>query len=128
MLQNLACMIVYPMGIKRYDQILIPINLEKVKLHRAVLQRLVLKGVKIARNVAKVGVNACLSNGHPKLWSNFNSEKIVKSETSSCIFAIIRLTSGPNSSKDYKIWHARLYIKRVSKSMIKFQFWEFGQK
>ena len=32
-----------------------------------VSQRLGLKGVKIAQNVMKVGVHACLSNGHPNL-------------------------------------------------------------
>jgi len=93
-----------------------------------VSQRLGLKGVKIAQNVTKVGVHACISNGHPNLWSNFNCEKIVKSETSSCIFARFRLKAGPNSSKHCKSWRACFYIKWASKSMIKFQLWEFGQK
>ena len=87
-----------------------------------------LNGVKIAQNIAKVGLHACLSNGHPNLWSNFNSEKIVKSETSSCIFTRVWLKAGPDNSKHCKIWCARLYINWASKSMIKFQFWEFGQK
>ena len=72
--------------------------------------------------------HTCLWNGHPNLWSNFNCEKIVKSETSSCIFARFWLKVGPNSSKHCKTWCARLYIKRASKSMIKFQFSEFDQK
>ena len=99
-----------------------------MKLRCAILQRLGLKGVKIDRNVSKFGVHACLSNGHPNLWSNLNCKKIVKSETSSCIFSRVRLKAGPNSSKHYKTWRAHLYIKQASKSMIKFQFWEFGQK
>ena len=55
------------MHFKRYDQILIPIIFLKVKLRRAISQRLGLKGVKIARNVAKVGVHAYLSIGHPNI-------------------------------------------------------------
>ena len=38
-------------------------------------------------SVAKVGVHDSLSNGHPNLWSNINSEKLGRSETPSCIFA-----------------------------------------
>ena len=38
-----------------------------LELLRAVSIGLGLKGVKIARNVAKVGVHACLSNMHPNL-------------------------------------------------------------
>ena len=87
-----------------------------------------LKGVKIAQNVMKVGVHACLSNWHPNLWSNFDCEKFLKSETSSCIFTRVQLKAGPNSSKHCKIWRACLYIKWASKSMIKFQFREFGLK
>ena len=49
--------------------------------------RLGLKGVKIDQNVAKVGVHGYLSNGHPNLSWNFNSEKLVRSETLSFIFA-----------------------------------------
>ena len=63
---------------------------------------------KISRNVMKVRVHACLSNRHPNLWSNFNCEKIVRSETSSCIFARVRLKAVPNSLKHCKIWCARL--------------------
>ena len=50
-----------------------------------------LKGVKIAQNIVKVGVHAYLSNGHPNLWSNFNFEKLIRSETPSCIFARVGL-------------------------------------
>ena len=57
-----------------------------MKLCRAVSTGLGLKGVKIARNVAKIGMHACLSNMHPNLSSGFNYEKLVRSETSSFIF------------------------------------------
>ena len=69
-------MIVYHMGIQIYDQISILRKCLKVKLHRAVLPGLGLKGVKIARNVATVGVHACLSNGHPK-WSKVKIHCVV---------------------------------------------------
>ena len=62
-----------------------------MKLRHAVSLRLVLQGVKIAENVVKVGVHSYLSNGHPNLSSNFNSEKLVRSETSLFIFARVGL-------------------------------------
>ena len=62
-----------------------------MKLHHAVFLGLGLQGVKIAQNVAKVGVHGYLSNGHPNLRSNFNSEKLVRSETPSFIFARVGL-------------------------------------
>ena len=80
-------------------QILISRNLSKVKLHHAVSPRLGLKGVKIAQNMAKVLVHACLSNRHLSLWSNFNSKKLLKIETPSCGFTRIGLKGGQNSSK-----------------------------
>jgi hypothetical protein len=55
------------------------------------LLQLGLKGEKIARNVTNVGVDACLPMGHPKLFINFNSEKLVKVETRSCVFARLGL-------------------------------------
>ena len=52
-----------------------------MKLCHAVSLGLGLKEVKIiARNVAKFGVHACLSNGHPNLWSSFNSWKLSKAK------------------------------------------------
>ena len=54
-----------------------------MKLGHAVSLRLGLKQVKIAQNVVKVGVHGYLSNGHPNLLSNFNSKKLVRSETPS---------------------------------------------
>ena len=65
--QNFTCTLVYQMDIQIYDQISIIRNCSKVKLHHAFLLGLGLKVVKIAWNIAKVGVDACLSNGHPNL-------------------------------------------------------------
>ena len=62
-----------------------------MKLCHAVLLILGLKGVKIAQKVTKVGVHGYLSNRDPNLCSNFNSEKLVRSETSSFIFARVGL-------------------------------------
>ena len=62
-----------------------------MKLHHAVSLRFGLQGVKIAQNVVKVGVHSYLSNGHPNLCSNFNYEKLVRSESSSFIFARVGL-------------------------------------
>ena len=67
------------MGIEIYDDRLILINWSKVKLHYALSLRLHLKGVKIAWNVTKVGVHACLLKWVPKSISNFNYEKVKKS-------------------------------------------------
>ena len=67
-------------------------NWSRLKLCHAVSLRLGLKGVKIAQNVVKVGVHSYLSKGHPNLWSNFNYEKLVKSETSSFIFGRVGLS------------------------------------
>ena len=60
-------MLVHQMGIQIYDQIQIVRNRSKVKLRHAVSTGLGLKGVKIARNVAKVGMHASLSHMHPNL-------------------------------------------------------------
>ena len=62
-----------------------------MKLHHAVSLRLGLQGVKIDQNVVKVGVHSYLSNEHPNLLSNFNSEKLVRSEILSFIFTIVGL-------------------------------------
>jgi len=74
-----------------------------VKLHHAVSLWLGLNGVKIAQNITKVGLHACLSNGHPNLWSNFNSVKLVKSETPSCGFSRVGFKRGQNSSSVAKV-------------------------
>ena len=65
--QNFVCTLVYEMGIEIYDQISIIRNYSKVKLHHAFSLGLGLKVFKIAWNVVKIGVHACLSNGHPNL-------------------------------------------------------------
>ena len=70
-----------------YDQISILRNSSKVKLCCAVSLGLGLKGVKIAWILVKFGIlHSFLSNGHPNLWSIFNYEKLVKSETPLCSF------------------------------------------
>ena len=65
--QNFVSTLIYQMGIEIYDQISIIRNYSKVKLRHAFLLGLGLKVVKIAWNIAKVGMHACLSNGHPNL-------------------------------------------------------------
>ena len=99
-----------------------------MKLHHAVLLRFHLKESKITLYIMKVDVHSYLPNAHLNLWSNFNSVKLVKSETPSCGFGKIGVKGGENSSKRRESWSARLSIKRASKSIIKFQFWEIGQK
>ena len=125
---KVGCMIVYLMGIQIYDQVSILRSWSKGKLHRAVLLGFGLKESKITMNILKVGVHSYLPNAHLNLWSNFNSEKLLKSETLSCGFTKIGVKVGENSSKRRESWSARLSIKWASKSMIEFQFWEIGQK
>ena len=91
-----------------------------MKLLRAVSTGLGLKGVKIARNVAKFTVHACLSSMHPNLCSGFNSENLVKVETASCSFVMVWLKDAENSSQRRESWHALLSSKCAVKSMIKF--------
>ena len=67
MSQKFACTLVDQIGIQIYDQIEILRNCSKGKLRRALSTGLGLKGVKIAWNVVKVGVHACLSNMHPNI-------------------------------------------------------------
>ena len=62
-----------------------------MKLRHAVSLRLGLKGVKIAQNIMKVGVHGYLSNGHPIILSNLNSERFVISETPLFIFTRVGL-------------------------------------
>jgi len=81
-----------------------------------------LKGVKIAQDIANVGVHACLLIVHPNKWSNFNSEKLVKSETPLCDFTRVGFKESQNNSKHCESGRACLSIKQASKSTIKFQF------
>ena len=98
-----------------------------MKLLYAILLGLGLKGVKIVRKDVKVCMHVCLSNGHPNIRSNFNSKKLVKSETLSCGFARIGIKGRVNSSKCHESQRELLSIKHESKSMIKFQIKEIGQ-
>ena len=98
-----------------------------VKLHRVILLGFGLKESKINLNIMKVALHSYLPNAHLNLWPNFNLKKLVKGETSSCGFAKIGVKCGENSSKCREGWSACLSINRASKSMIKFQFWEFGR-
>ena len=95
---NLVCMLVYQMGIQIYDQISIPRNCSQVKLRCTVSIALNLNEVKIAWNVAKVGVHAYLSNEQPNLSSSISFEKLFKSESPPCGFPRVWLKGGENSS------------------------------
>ena len=79
------------MGIQIYDQVLILRSWSKAKLHRAVLLGFVLKESKITLNIMKVGLHSYLPNAHLNLWLNFNSKKLVKSETLSLTFLCVPL-------------------------------------
>ena len=70
-----------------------------MKLHRAVLLVFGLKESKITMNIMKVGVHSYLPNAHLILCSNSNSKKLVKSETTSCIFAKVGVKGGENNSE-----------------------------
>ena len=80
--------------------------------------RVGLKGVKIAWNVTKGGVHACLSNMHPDIWSGLNSKNLVKAETASCSFVRVWLKDSENSSQHRQSWHALLFSKCGFESMI----------
>ena len=73
-------------------------------------------------NITKFGMLPFLPNGHLNLRSNFNSEKLVKSETPLCCFTKVGLKTGENISQRHESSCASLYIKWTSKSMSKFQF------
>ena len=91
-----------------------------MKLYRAVSTGLGLKGVKISRNLAKVGVHVCLSNMHPNLWSSFNSENFVKAKTPSCSFVRVWLKDAENSSQHHESWNVLLCSKHAFKSRLNF--------
>ena len=65
--RNFTSMLVYQMDFQIYDQISILRNCSKVKLRHAFSLGLGLKVVKIAWNIVKVGMHACLYNEHPNL-------------------------------------------------------------
>ena len=83
----LSCMLVYQTCMQIYDQISIPRTWSKVKLHHVVSLMFGLKEGKIALNIMKYGMHCYLPNGHLNLRSNFDSEKLVRDETSSYAFA-----------------------------------------
>ena len=89
----------YRMRIQIYDQVSILRSWSKAKLHRVVLLGFGLKESKITLNIMKVGVHSHLANADLNLWSNFNSDIFVKSETPSCTFTRIGVIRGENSSK-----------------------------
>jgi hypothetical protein len=93
-----------------------------MKSDRAFSLELVLNGKKIARNVTKVGVDACLPMGHPNLFSDLNSEKLDKVENLACVFARFGRKGRENSLERHESWHAHLSTNGTSKSILKFQF------
>jgi hypothetical protein len=127
MSRKLVWMLVYEWDIQNYSRISIPRSWSKLKLDRAFSLKLGLKGVKIARNVTKVAVDACLPMGHPKLFSNFNSKNLIKVETRSCVFARLGLKGCENSSERYESWRGRSSTNVTSKSILKFKFREVRQ-
>ena len=77
-----------------------------MKHSRAISIGLGLKGVKIAWNVAKVVMHACLSNMHPNLSSSFNSENLFKDKTPSCCFVTVWIKDAKYSPQHHESWHA----------------------
>ena len=70
-----------------------------MKLHRVILLGIGLKQLKIALSIVKVGVHSYLPNAHLNQSSNFNSQKLVKSETSLCGFTKFVVEECENSSE-----------------------------
>ena len=91
------------MGIQIYDQVSILISWLKAKLHRAVLLGFCLKGIKNNSEHHKSWRALLSSKCTLNLWSNFNSEKLVNSETPSCGFSKIGVRGGENSSNVVKV-------------------------
>ena len=77
---------------------------------------------KIALNIMKVGMHSYLPNAQINLWSNFNSEKLVKSETLLCGFAKLGPKGGENILEPRKNMCAHLSLNCVSKSTLTFYF------
>jgi hypothetical protein len=125
--RKLVCEFFYQRDIQIYAQFSIPRSWSNSKLDCAFSLDLGLKGEKIAQNVTKVGVDACLPMGHPKLFSNFNSEKLVKVETRSCVFARLGLKGFENNSERHESCRGRSSTNVTSKSISKFKFREVGQ-
>ena len=56
-------------------------------------------------------MHSYLPNGHLNLRSNFNSEKLVKSETSLCVVTKVAFKGSENRSEGHESWHACLFIE-----------------
>ena len=121
-MQNLACMLVYQLGIQIYDQISILGIWSKVKLHHAVSLRFGLKEGNRALNITKFARHSYLPNGHLNLWSYFNSKKLVKRETLSCDFAKVALKGSEIARNIAKVSMYACLLKWVHKSTFKFHF------
>ena len=77
---------------------------------------------KINSHIVEIGVHCYLPNAKKNIQSNFNSEKLVKSETSLCTFPKVWLKGGEDILECLKSLHAHLLIKLASKFIIKFKF------
>jgi hypothetical protein len=119
--------LVYQCDIQNYCQISIPRSCSKLKLDREFSVDLGLKGGKITRNITKVGVSTCLPMGNSNLFSNFNSEKLVKVKTPPCVFARLALKWCEISLERHESWCAHMSTNGASKSMLKFKFQEVGE-
>ena len=78
--------------------------------------------------MGKVGMHSYLPNAQINLRSNFNSEKLVKSETPLHCFAKVGLKAGENILQHHESSCASLSIKWTLKPLSKFQFRETTQK
>ena len=124
MLWKLECMVVYQTRIWIYDQISILTIWSKVKLHHPVSLMFGLKEGKIALNITKFGMNSYLPNGHLNLRSNFNSKKLVKSETPSSALTKVALKGTENSLECLNVGVHACLLKLEPKSTLKFQLWK----
>ena len=120
-------MLEYQMGTQIYDQISILGIWSKVKLRHAVSLRFGLKEGKRALNITKFGMHYYLSNGHLNIWSYFNSKKLVKRETLSCIFGKVALKGSEIAWNVAKVSVYACLFKWVPKSTFKFHFWKSQQ-
>ena len=103
-------MLIYLMGIQIYDQVSIHRSWSTTKLHRAVLLGFCLKETKITLNIMKFGMHYYVPSGNLNLRSNFNSEKLAKSETLSCLLARVGIKGGQNKLEHCECWRACLFI------------------
>jgi hypothetical protein len=119
--------LVYELYIQNYSQISIPRSSSNSKRHHAFSLDLGLKCVKLARKIMKVVVRTCLQMRHPNLFSNLNCGKLVKVENRPSVFPRLGLKGCEIRSERHESWRAHLSTNGTSKSMLNFQFREFGQ-